>query len=176
MSKKENLQKAIALSLLLTSVYGTPAFAAGKGADGADKNEPVAVTDSTYTATYTGNDGSDGATNSGESGGNGGGTFVELTGSENVGNGIAYSAAGGTGGVGQYAGDWTRRTYGGDGGDGGEAVVNLTVSGAGVTHQNVTLTATGGNGVVGGRGDVGGSSSSVSSDEQGSNGGDGGEG
>lgn len=61
MSKKEKLQKAIALSLVLTSVYCNPAFAAGKGDDGADRNESAAVTDSNYTDSYSGNDGVDGA-------------------------------------------------------------------------------------------------------------------
>ena len=98
MSREQKLSKKIAHTLLAMSIVYSggmnvlcnTVFAAGKGADGADKSESVAVTDSVYTDTYTGNDGADGAAGrTGESGGNGGKMVLELTGSENVANNIS---------------------------------------------------------------------------------------
>lgn len=65
MSREQKLSKKIAHTLLAMSIVYSggmnvlcnTVFAAGKGADGADKSESVAVTDSVYTDTYTGNDG-----------------------------------------------------------------------------------------------------------------------
>ena len=83
MSREQKLSKKIAHTLLAMSIVYSggmnvlcnTAFAAGKGADGADKKENVTVTDSAYTDNYTGNNGADGAVTSertGDSGGNGG--------------------------------------------------------------------------------------------------------
>ena len=105
MSREQKLSKKIAHTLLAMSIVYSggmnvlcnTAFAAGKGADGADKNETVAVSDSASTGSYTGNNGDDGAVTAertGDSGGNGGETFIELTGSENMSNNISFDAAG----------------------------------------------------------------------------------
>jgi len=129
------------------NVLCNAAFAAGKGADGADKNETVAVSDSAATGSYTGNDGDDGASGrTGESGGNGGKTVIELTSSENMSNAISFAATGGKGGKGQTDIDYNGKGYGGNGGAGGAATVDLIVSGADITHAAVSLTATGGGG------------------------------
>ena len=184
MSREQKLSKKIAHTLLAMSIVYSggmnvlcnTAFAAGKGADGADKKENVTVTDSAYTDTYTGNNGADGAVTSertGDSGGNGGKTIIELTGSENVSNDISFTATGGKGGIGQRATKGSGKGYGGNGGAGGAAAVDLTVTGADVIHQNVSLTATGGAGAVSGTGNES-AHTSIMSDETGSNGGDGG--
>ena len=184
MSREQKLSKKIAHTLLAMSIVYSggmnvlcnTAFAAGKGADGADKKENVTVTDSAYTDTYTGNNGADGAVTSertGDSGGNGGKTIIELTGSENVSNNISFTATGGKGGIGQRATKGSGKGYGGNGGAGGAAAVDLTVTGADVIHQNVSLTATGGAGAVSGAGNES-AHTSIMSDETGSNGGDGG--
>ena len=185
MSKKQKLSKKIAHTLLAMSIVYSggmnvlcnTAFAAGKGADGADKNETVAVSDSASTGSYTGNNGADGAgtqyEHTGESGGNGGGTFIELTGSENMSNAISFTAIGGTGGQGKTDIDYNGKGYGGNGGAGGAATVNLTVNGAAVTHAAVTFTATGGAGNFAGNGNAR-PDKDIFSDETGSNGGDGG--
>ena len=187
MSEKQKLSKKIAHTLLAMSIVYSggmnvlcnTAFAAGKGADGADKNETVAVSDSAATGSYTGNNGADGAgtqyEHTGESGGNGGGTFIELTGSENMSNAISFTAIGGTGGQGKTDIDYNGKGYGGNGGAGGAATVNLTVNGAAVTHAAVTLTATGGAGNFAGNGNAY-PNKDIFSDETGSNGGDGGRG
>ena len=184
MSREQKLSKKIAHTLLAMSIVYSggmnvlcnTAFAAGKGADGADKKENVTVTDSAYTGTYTGNDGADGAVTSertGDSGGNGGKTVIELTGSENVSNDISFTATSGKGGIGQRATKGSGKGYGGNGGAGGAAAVDLTVTGADVIHQKVSLTATGGAGAVSGTGNES-AHTSIMSDETGSNGGDGG--
>ena len=184
MSREQKLSKKIAHTLLAMSIVYSggmnvlcnTAFAAGKGADGADKKENVTVTDSAYTDNYTGNNGADGAVTSertGDSGGNGGKTIIELTGSENVSNNISFTATGGKGGIGQRATKGSGKGYGGNGGAGGAAAVDLTVTGADVIHQNVSLTATGGAGAVSGVGNES-AHTSIMSDETGSNGGDGG--
>ena len=183
MSREQKLSKKIAHTLLAMSIVYSggmnvlcnTAFAAGKGADGADKKENVKVTDSFYTDTYTGNNGADGAAgNTGESGGNGGKTVIELTGSENVVNNISFTATGGKGGIGQKDVDYNGKGYGGNGGAGSDTAVNLTVTGADVTHQNVSLTATGGAGSVSGAGNASVYNTPVLSDETGGNGGGGG--
>ena len=184
MSREQKLSKKIAHTLLAMSIVYSggmnvlcnTAFAAGKGADGADKKENVTVTDSAYTDTYTGNNGADGAVTSertGDSGGNGGKTIIELTGSENVSNNISFTATGGKGGIGQRATKGNGKGYGGNGGAGGDTAVDLTVTGADVIHQDVSLTATGGAGAVSGAGNES-ARTSIMSDETGSNGGDGG--
>ena len=184
MSREQKLSKKIAHTLLAMSIVYSggmnvlcnTAFAAGKGADGADKKENVTVTDSAYTDIYTGNNGADGAVTSertGDSGGNGGKTIIELTGSENVSNNISFTATGGKGGIGQRSTKGSGKGYGGNGGAGGAAAVDLTVTGADVIHQNVSLTATGGAGAVSGTGNES-AHTSIMSDETGSNGGDGG--
>ena len=185
MSKKQKLSKKIAHTLLAMSIVYSggmnvlcnTAFAAGKGADGADKNETVAVSDSASTGSYTGNNGADGAgtqyEHTGESGGNGGGTFIELTGSENMSNAISFTAIGGTGGQGKTDIDYNGKGYGGNGGAGGAATVNLTVNGADITHAAISLTATGGAGNFAGNGNAY-PNKDIFSDETGSNGGDGG--
>ena len=184
MSREQKLSKKIAHTLLAMSIVYSggmnvlcnTAFAAGKGADGADKKENVTVTDSAYTDTYIGNNGADGAVTSertGDSGGNGGKTVIELTGSENVSNNISFTATGGKGGIGQRDKKFNDKGYGGNGGAGGAAAVDLTVTGADVIHQDVSLTATGGAGAVSGAGNES-AYNSIMSDETGSNGGDGG--
>jgi len=184
MSREQKLSKKIAHTLLAMSIVYSggmnvlcnTAFAAGKGADGADKKENVTVTDSAYTDTYTGNNGADGAVTSertGDSGGNGGKTIIELTGSEDVSNNISFTATGGNGGIGQRDKKFNDKGYGGNGGAGGDTAVDLTVTGADVTHQDVSLTATGGAGAVSGAGNES-AYNSIMSDETGSNGGDGG--
>ena len=182
MSDKKKLSKKIAHTLLAMSIVYSggmnvlcnTAFAAGKGADGADKNETVAVSDSASTGSYTGNNGDDGGSGrTGESGGNGGGTFIELTGSENMSSAISFTATGGNGGQGKTDIDYNNKGYGGNGGAGGAATVNLTVSGADVTHADVTLAATGGAGNFAGNGNAN-PNKEMFSDETGSNGGDGG--
>ena len=182
MSREQKLSKKIAHTLLAMSIVYSggmnvlcnTAFAAGKGADGADKKENVKVTDSFYTDTYTGNNGADGAAgNTGESGGNGGKTVIELTGSENVVNNISFTATGGKGGIGQKDVDYNGKGYGGNGGAGGAATVDLTISGADVIHAAVSLTATGGAGNFAGVGNAK-PDKDIFSDETGSNGGDGG--
>ena len=184
MSREQKLSKKIAHTLLAMSIVYSggmnvlcnTAFAAGKGADGADKKENVTVTDSAYTGTYIGNNGADGAVTSdrtGDSGGNGGKTVIELTGSENVSNNISFTATGGNGGIGQRDKKFNDKGYGGNGGAGGDTAVDLTVTGADVIHQDVSLTATGGAGAVSGAGNES-AHTSIMSDETGSNGGDGG--
>ena len=184
MSREQKLSKKIAHTLLAMSIVYSggmnvlcnTAFAAGKGADGADKKENVTVTDSAYTDNYTGNNGADGAVTSertGDSGGNGGKTVIELTGSENVSNNISFTATGGNGGIGQRDKKFNDKGYGGNGGAGGDTAVDLTVTGADVIHQDVSLTATGGAGAVSGAGNES-AHTSIMSDETGSNGGDGG--
>ena len=183
MSREQKLSKKIAHTLLAMSIVYSggmnvlcnTAFAFGKGADGADKSESVAVTDSAYTDAYTGNDGVDGAAgNTGESGGNGGKTVIELTGSENVSNNISFTATGGKGGIGRKDVDYNNKGYGGNGGAGSDTAVDLTVTGADVTHSDVSLTATGGVGSVSGSGNASVYNTPVYSDETGGNGGDGG--
>ena len=184
MSREQKLSKKIAHTLLAMSIVYSggmnvlcnTAFAAGKGADGADKKENVKVTDSVYTDTYTGNNGADGAVTSdrtGDSGGDGGKMVLELTGSENVANNISFTATGGKGGVGRQATKGSGKGYGGNGGAGSDTAVDLTVTGADVIHRNVSLTATGGAGAVSGAGSES-AHTSIMSDETGSNGGDGG--
>ncbi len=182
MSREQKLSKKIAHTLLAMSIVYSggmnvlcnAAFAAGKGADGADKNETVAVSDSAATGSYTGNDGDDGASGrTGERGGNGGKTVIELTSSENMSNAISFAATGGKGGKGQTDIDYNNKGYGGNGGAGGAATVNLTVNGAAVTHAAVTFTATGGAGNFAGNGNAR-PDKDIFSDETGSNGGDGG--
>ena len=184
MSREQKLSKKIAHTLLAMSivysggmnVFCNTAFAAGKGADGADKNETVAVSDSASTGSYSGNNGEDGAVTTertGDSGGNGGGTFIELTGSENMSNAINFDVTGGTGGIGQMDKMGNGKGYGGNGGNGGAATVDLTVSGADITHAAISLTATGGAGNFAGCGNEW-SEKEIFSDETGSNGGDGG--
>ena len=184
MSREQKLSKKIAHTLLAMSIVYSggmnvlcnTAFAAGKGADGADKKENVTVTDSVYTDTYTGNNGADGAVTSdrtGDSGGDGGKMVLELTGSENVANNISFTATGGKGGVGRQATKGSGKGYGGNGGAGSDTAVDLTVTGADVIHRNVSLTATGGAGAVSGAGSES-AHTSIMSDETGSNGGDGG--
>ena len=185
MSREQKLSKKIAHTLLAMSIVYSggmnvlcnTAFAAGKGADGADKNETVAVSDSASTGSYTGNDGADGAgtqyEHTGESGGNGGGTFIELTGSENMSNAISFTATGGIGGLGKTDIDYNGKGYGGNGGAGGAATVDLTISGADITHAAISLTATGGAGNFAGNGNAY-PNKDIFSDETGSNGGDGG--
>ena len=184
MSREQKLSKKIAHTLLAMSIVYSggmnvlcnTAFAAGKGADGADKNETVAVSDSAATGNYTGNNGEDSAVTTertGDSGGNGGGTFIELTGSENMSNTINFDATGGTGGIGQIDKSGNGKGYGGNGGAGGAATVDLTISGADVTHAAVNLTATGGAGNFAGSGNEY-VNKDIFSDETGSNGGDGG--
>ena len=182
MSREQKLSKKIAHTLLAMSIVYSggmnvlcnTAFAAGKGADGADKNETVAVSDSASTGSYTGNNGDDGGSGrTGESGGNGGKTVIELTGSENMSNAISFTATGGTGGIGQQDPVGNNKGYGGNGGNGGAATVTLTVSGADVTNDDVTLAATGGAGNFAGRGNEW-AQKEIFSDETGSNGGDGG--
>ena len=162
MSREQKLSKKIAHTLLAMSIVYSggmnvlcnTAFAAGKGADGADKSESVAVTKSVYTDTYTGNDGADGAVGrTGESGGNGGKMVLELTGSENVANNISFTATGGNGGEGMTAKENSSIPFGGNGGSGGDAAVDLVVSGTGVSHKDVALTVSGGSGANCGRGD-----------------------
>ena len=183
MSREQKLSKKIAHTLLAMSIVYSggmnvlcnTAFAAGKGADGADKKENVTVTGINYSNTYTGNNGADGAAgNTGESGGNGGKTVIELTGSENVVNNISFTATGGKGGIGQKDVDYNGKGYGGNGGAGSDTAVNLTVTGADVTHQDVSLTATGGAGSVSGAGNASVYNTPVLSDETGGNGGGGG--
>ena len=163
MSREQKLSKKIAHTLLAMSIVYSggmnvlcnTVFAAGKGADGADKSESVAVTDSVYTDTYTGNDGADGAAGrTGESGGNGGKMVLELTGSENVANNISFIATGGNGGEGMMAKENSSIPFGGNGGSGGDAAVDLVVSGTGVSHKDVALTVSGGSGANCGGGDV----------------------
>ena len=184
MSREQKLSKKIAHTLLAMSIVYSggmnvlcnTAFAAGKGADGADKKENVTVTDSVYTDTYTGNNGADGAVTSdrtGDSGGDGGKMVLELTGSENVANNISFTATGGKGGVGRQATKGSGKGYGGNGGAGSDTAVDLTVTGADVIHQDVSLNATGGAGAVSGAGNES-AHTSIMSDETGSNGGDGG--
>ena len=182
MSREQKLSKKIAHTLLAMSIVYSggmnvlcnAAFAAGKGADGADKNETVAVSDSAATGSYTGNDGDDGASGrTGESGGNGGKTVIELTSSENMSNAISFAATGGKGGKGQTDIDYNGKGYGGNGGAGGAATVDLIVSGADITHAAVSLTATGGAGNFAGNGNAY-PNKDIFSDETGSNGGDGG--
>ena len=75
--------------------------------------------------------------------------------------------------IGQKDVDYNGKGYGGNGGAGGAATVDLTISGADVIHADVSLTATGGAGNFAG---VGNSKpdKDIFSDETGSNGGDGG--
>lgn len=162
MSREQKLSKKIAHTLLAMSIVYSggmnvlcnTAFAAGKGDDGADKSESVAVTESVYTGTYTGNNGADGASGrTGESGGNGGKMVLELTGSENVANKISFTATGGNGGEGMRAKENSSIPFGGNGGSGGDAAVDLVVSGTGVSHMDVALTASGGSGANCGLGD-----------------------
>ena len=186
MSREQKLSKKIAHTLLAMSIVYSggmnvlcnTAFAAGKGADGADKKENVTVTGINYSNTYTGNNnGADGAVTekrTGESGGNGGKMVIELTGSANVSsNDISFVAIGAKGGIGQRDPKGNGKGYGGNGGNGSYTAVDLTVTGAEVTHRDVSLAAIGGVGNVGGGGNEW-ANENIYSDETGSNGGDGG--
>lgn len=159
MSRKQNLQKAIALSLLLTNVWCGTALAE-RAADGADGNSIIvtgAVEGSDYgqTKEYIATNGSSGASAdidpdsiSGGNGGNGGSVTVDQTITGNhSGNNFVITATGGKGGYGGRpdTGFHNDPANGGHAGHGGTVSVGLTLEGTEFLIDNLTITATAGN-------------------------------
>ena len=167
MSREKSLQKAIVLSLMLTNIWCSAAYAAN-GADGADGANPSPNTDSIssefiHDYTDSANNGTDGSKGSydasqevgGGKGGNGGSISASHTVSGTLSGVINITAAAGSGGNGgdsDYAQGNKNYTFGGNGGSGGNVELGLTVTGAALDgSQNITLTATGGSGGNGGK-------------------------
>ena len=107
MSKKEKLQKALAVSLMLTNIFCSPVWAdpvdGAQGTDGAaiTKNEDISggVSDAYTAAAGTAGSGGSGGGKGGD-GGNGGSVTVNDTVTGTIGGAIEITATGGDGAAG----------------------------------------------------------------------------
>ena len=156
MGKKENLQKAIAVSMMMTNIFCTPVWAdpveGTPGTDGAAivHNDDIS---SGITVVYTADNGTDGGNASGGGkggdGGRGGSVTVNDTVSGSIGGPIAITATGGNGalgGAGHTGGNFDEGPRG-DTGAGGDSKVVINVTGSGITtSDNISVTAQGGSG------------------------------
>ena len=180
MSKKEKLQKAIAVSMMMTNIFCTPVWAAPvegmPGANGAAivQNDDISAG---LNATYTADNGTAGgdapAGGIGGAGGNGGSVTINDTVTGTIGGAIEITATGGDGAVGGIAKtDYTYDGPHGDSGAGGDSKVAVAVIGSGITTVNdITVTAKAGSGSTvdvytinqseGANGDKGGSAAAI---------------
>ena len=180
MSKKEKLQKAIAVSMMMTNIFCTPVWAAPvegtPGANGAAivQNDDISAG---LNATYTADNGTAGgdapAGGIGGAGGNGGSVTINDTVTGTIGGAIEITATGGDGAVGGIAKtDYTYDGPHGDSGAGGDSKVAVAVTGSGITTVNdITVTAKAGSGSTvdvytinrseGANGDKGGSAAAI---------------
>ena len=192
MSKKEKLQKALAVSLMLTNIFCSPVWAdpmdGAQGTDGAaiTKNEDIS---SGVSDAYTADNGTAGGNASGGgrggAGGNGGSVTVNDTVTGTIGGAIEITATGGEGASGGK-GHATSGPYDqdegphGDSGAGGDSKVAVAVTGSGITTvNNITVTAKAGSGSTanvqtthqsdGANGDKGGSAAAIGLQAAGSN-------
>ena len=161
MSKKEKLQKALAVSLMLTNIFCSPVWAdpvdGVQGADGAaiTKNEEIS---SGVSGAYTADNGTDGGDASGGGtggdGGNGGSVTVNDTVTGTIGGAIEITATGGdgaAGGAGNTSGGSWDADDGphGNNGAGGDSQVVINVVGSGLaTVNDISVTAQAGSGSV----------------------------
>lgn len=161
MGKKENLQKAIAVSMMMTNIFCTPVWAdpveGTPGTDGAAivHNDDIS---SGINTVYTADNGTDGGNASGGGkggdGGSGGSVTVNDTVSGSIGGPIAITATGGNGALGG-AGNPTGSWYADDGphgdtGTGGDSKVVINVTGSGITtSDSISVTAQAGSGYTG---------------------------
>ena len=188
MSKKEKLQKAIAVSMMMTNIFCTPVWAAPvegtPGANGAAivQNDDISAG---LNATYTADNGTAGgdapAGGIGGAGGNGGSVTINDTVTGTIGGAIEITATGGDGAVGGIAKtDYTYDGPHGDSGAGGDSKVAVAVTGSGITTVNdITVTAKAGSGSTvdvytinqseGANGDEGGSAAAIGLQAAGSN-------
>ena len=188
MSKKEKLQKAIAVSMMMTNIFCTPVWAAPvegtPGANGAAivQNDDISAG---LNATYTADNGTAGgdapAGGIGGAGGNGGSVTINDTVTGTIGGAIEITATGGDGAVGGIAKtDYTYDGPHGDSGAGGDSKVAVAVTGSGITTVNdITVTAKAGSGSTvyvytinqseGANGDKGGSAAAIGLQAAGSN-------
>ena len=188
MSKKEKLQKAIAVSMMMTNIFCTPVWAAPvegtPGANGAAivQNDDISAG---LNATYTADNGTAGgdapAGGIGGAGGNGGSVTINDTVTGTIGGAIEITATGGDGAVGGIAKtDYTYDGPHGDSGAGGDSKVAVAVTGSGITTVNdITVTAKAGFGSTvyvytinqseGANGDKGGSAAAIGLQAAGSN-------
>ena len=189
MSKKEKLQKALAVSLMLTNIFCSPVWAdpvdGVQGADGAaiTKNEEIS---SGVSGAYTADNGTDGGDASGGGtggdGGNGGSVTVNDTVTGTIGGAIEITATGGDGALGGRGTTASSQDQGphGDSGAGGDSKVAVAVRGSGITTvNNITVAAKAGSGSTvfvhathqsdGANGDKGGSAAAIGLQAAGSN-------
>ena len=154
MSKKEKLQKALAVSLMLTNIFCSPVWAdpvdGAQGTDGAaiTKNEDISggVSDAYTAAAGTAGSGGSGGGKGGD-GGNGGSVTVNDTVTGTIGGAIEITATGGdgaAGGAGNTSGGSWDADDGphGNNGAGGESQVVINVVGSGLaTVNDISVTA-----------------------------------
>ena len=161
MSKKEKLQKALAVSLMLTNIFCSPVWAdpvdGAQGTDGAaiTKNEDISggVSDAYTAAAGTAGSGGSGGGRGGD-GGNGGSVTVNDTVTGTIGGAIEITATGGdgaAGGAGNTSGDSWAADDGphGNNGAGGDSQIVINVVGSGLaTANDISVTAQAGSGSV----------------------------
>ena len=161
MSKKEKLQKALAVSLMLTNIFCSPVWAdpvdGAQGTDGAaiTKNEDISggVSDAYTAAAGTAGSGGSGGGKGGD-GGNGGSVTVNDTVTGTIGGAIEITATGGdgaAGGAGNTSGGSWDADDGphGNNGAGGDSQVVINVVGSGLaTVNDISVTAQAGSGSV----------------------------
>ena len=154
MSKKEKLQKALAVSLMLTNIFCSPVWAdpvdGAQGTDGAaiTKNEDISggVSDAYTAAAGTAGSGGSGGGKGGD-GGNGGSVAVNDTVTGTIGGAIEITATGGdgaAGGAGNTSGGSWDADDGphGNNGAGGDSQVVINVVGSGLaTVNDISVTA-----------------------------------
>ncbi|WP_278828124.1 autotransporter outer membrane beta-barrel domain-containing protein [Phascolarctobacterium faecium] len=161
MSKKEKLQKALAVSLMLTNIFCSPVWAdpvdGAQGTEGAaiTKNEDISggVSDAYTAAAGTAGSGGSGGGKGGD-GGNGGSVTVNDTVTGTIGGAIEITATGGdgaAGGAGNTSGGSWDADDGphGNNGAGGDSQVVINVVGSGLaTVNDISVTAQAGSGSV----------------------------
>ena len=154
MSKKEKLQKALAVSLMLTNIFCSPVWAdpvdGAQGTDGAaiTKNEDISggVSDAYTAAAGTAGSGGSGGGKGGD-GGNGGSVTVNDAVTGTIGGAIEITATGGdgaAGGAGNTSGGSWDADDGphGNNGAGGDSQVVINVVGSGLaTVNDISVTA-----------------------------------
>ena len=189
MSKKEKLQKALAVSLMLTNIFCSPVWAdpvdGAQGTEGAaiTKNEDISggVSDAYTAAAGTAGSGGSGGGKGGD-GGNGGSVTVNDTVTGTIGGAIEITATGGDGALGGRGTTASSQDQGphGDSGAGGDSKVAVAVRGSGITTvNNITVAAKAGSGSTvfvhathqsdGANGDKGGSAAAIGLQAAGSN-------
>ncbi len=159
-SRKERLQKALAVSLMLTNIFCAPVWAADpvdgtQGPDGTSiiKNEDISGGISGASGEYTAGNGTPGGNASGGGtggkGGDGGSVTVNDTVSGTIGGAIAITATGGDGALGGAGHDSGNNDEGprGINGDGGSSKVVISVAGSSMTTSNdISVTVKAGSG------------------------------